>query len=181
MKAAQPGKRIRFFVQDEARLGQQGTLTRVWGPRGSRPTAVRQTEYEWVYLWAAVEPSTGASVAMITPTVNTVLMNQFLAGLSGTLANDQHAILVLDNAGWHVAKALQVPGNITLLLLPPYSPELNSVERLWAWLRSHQLSNRIFADYDELLQETDRAWLTLDESTLKSVCACSWIERASQT
>ncbi len=181
MKQAHPEKRIRYFMQDEARIGQQGTLTRVWACTGSRPTAVRQTEYQWVYLWAAVEPSTGASVAMITPTVNTSLMNQFLEGLSQTLASDEHAILVLDNAGWHVARALQVPANITLLFLPPYSPELNPVERLWAWLRSHQLSNRVFTDYDELLHETDRAWLTLDEQTLKSVCACPWIERASQT
>ena len=181
MKAGHPGKRVRWFVQDEARIGQQGTLTRVWARTGSRPTAVRQTEYEWVYLWAAVEPATGASVAMITPTVNTGLMNRFLAGLSGTLAPDEHAVLVLDNAGWHVGKAVNVPPNVTLLFLPPYSPELNPVERLWAWLRSHCLSNRVYADYDELLRETDRAWLTLDEPTIRSVCACPWIERAVQS
>jgi hypothetical protein len=172
---------VRWFVQDEARIGQQGTLTRVWAKTGSRPTAVRQTEYEWVYLWAAVEPASGASVAMITPTVNTTLMNTFLAGLSGTLAPDEHAVLVLDNAGWHVAKALAVPVNITLLFLPAYSPELNPAEQLWAWLRSHHLANRVYADYDELLRETDRAWLTLDEPTIRSVCACPWIERAIQS
>jgi hypothetical protein len=168
-------------VQDEARIGQQGTLTRVWARTGSRPMAVRQTEYEWVYLWAAVEPATGASVAMITPTVDAGLMNRFLAGLSGTLAPDEHAVLVLDNAGWHVADALEVPANVTLLHLPPYSPELNPVERPWAWLRSHCLSNRVYADYDELLRETDRARLTLDETTIRSVCACPWIERAVQS
>jgi hypothetical protein len=181
VKDGHAGKRVRWFVQDEARVGQQGTLTRVWARTGSRPTAVRQTEYEWVYLWAAVEPASGASVAMITPTVNTALMGTFLAGLSGTLAPDEHAVLVLDNAGWHVARALRIPDNITLLFLPAYSPELNPAERLWAWLRSHQLSNRVFADYDELLRETDRAWLTLSEQTIKSVCACKWIERAIQS
>ena len=166
---------------DQARIGQQGTLTRVWARTNSRPTAVRQSEYQWVYLWAAVEPATGASVAMITPTVDTGLMNKFLAGLSSTLAADEHAILALDNAGWHVAKALSVPQNITLLPLPPYSPELNPVERLWAWLRSHQLSNRIYQDYDDLLNETDRAWLTLDAQTIKSICACPWMQRAIQS
>lgn len=181
MNDAHAGERVRWFVQDEARIGQQGTLTRVWARTGSRPSAVRQTEYEWVYLWAAVEPAGGASVAMITPTVNTGLMSTFLDGLSGTLAPGEHAVLVLDNAGWHVAKALRVPGNVTLLFLPPYAPELNPVERLWAYLRSHQLSNRVYADYDELLRETDRAWLTLSEPTLKSVCACPWIERAIQS
>ena len=67
---------------------------------------------------------------MITPTVDTQLMNTFLAGLSGILAADEHAVLTLDNAGWHVAKALRVPDNITLMPLPAYSPELNPVERL---------------------------------------------------
>jgi transposase len=167
-------------VQDEARIGQQGTLTRVWARTGSRPSAVRQSEYEWVYLWAAVEPATGASVAMITPTVDTGLMNTFLAGLSGTLAPDEHAVLVLDNAGWHVAKALEVPPNVTLLFLPAYSPELNPAERLWAWLRSHHLSNRVYADYQDLLTATDRAWLTLDADTIRSICRCQWIERAVQ-
>jgi len=175
-----PGKRVRWFVQDEARIGQQGTLTRVWARTGSRPSAVRQTEYEWVYLWAAVEPATGASAAMITPTVDTALMQQFLSGLAGTLAPDEHAVLVLDQAGWHVAKALRVPDNLTLLFLPPYSPELNPAERLWAWLRSHQLANRVYANYQELLSETDRAWLALDADTIRSICHCPWIERALQ-
>ncbi len=180
MRANHPNKRIRWFVQDEARIGQQGTLTRVWAATGSRPTWVKQSEYEWVYLWAAVEPATGASIAMITPTVHTDLMNTFLKGLGDTLTADQHAVLVLDNAGWHVARALVIPSNVTLLFLPPYSPELNSIERLWAWLRSHQLSNQIYADYTQLLHETDRAWATLDVARIKSVCACPWIERAIQ-
>jgi transposase len=167
-------------VQDEARVGQQGTLTRVWARRGSRPAAVRQTEYQWVYLWAAVEPASGASVAMLTPDVNTDRMTTFLAGLSGTLAADEQAVLVLDNAGWHVAKALAVPANVTLLFLPPYSPELNPVERVWAYLRSHYLSNRTYADYDDLPAAADAAWLTLDADTLKSICRCRWIERAIQ-
>jgi transposase len=79
-----------------------------------------------------------------------------------------------------VANALKVPQNITLLPLPAYSPELNPAERLWLWLRSHQLSNRIYEDYDELLRETDRAWLTLDTHTIQFICACPWIERAIQ-
>jgi len=165
---------------DEARVGQQGTLTRVWARTGSRPAAVRQTEYEWVYLWAAVEPATGRSVGMITPGVDTALMGTFLAGLSGTLAPGEHAVLALDNAGWHTAKCLAVPENVSLLFLPPYSPELDPVERLWQWLRAHRLSNRAFADYDDLLRGAAAAWDSLHEATIRSVCACSWAERALQ-
>ena len=168
-------------MQDEARVGQQGTLTRVWARTGSRPAAVRQTEYEWVYVWAAVEPATGASVAMITPDVNTGQMNTFLAGLSGALAAGEHAVLVLDGAGWHVAGGPSVPANVTLLRLPPYSPALNPVERVWAYLRSHYLANRAYADYDELLRAADEAWLKLDAGTLETICRCPWIERAIQS
>jgi len=180
VRAARPGKRLRFFFEDEARVGQQGTLTRVRAPTGSRPAAVRQTEYEWVYVWAAVEPATGASVAMVGPTVDTGMMNTFLAGLSGTLAPDEHAVLFLDGAGWHGGKALRVPPDVTLATLPPYSPELNPVERLWRYLRGRYLSNRVYKDYDELLAEAAAAYDRLDAETLKTVCACPWLERAIQ-
>ena len=123
------GGRVRTFVMDEARLGQQGTLTRVWARTGSRPTAVKQTRYECVYLYAAVEPATGESVALLAPNVDAGTFNAFLQMLSAELAADEFAVLVLDNAGWHVAKALAVPANVTLLFLPPYSPELNPAER----------------------------------------------------
>lgn len=66
-----PGKQVEVWFQDEARFGQQGTLTHVWAQKGSRPTAIKQTEYEWVYLFAAVNPVTGDSSAMLAPTVNT--------------------------------------------------------------------------------------------------------------
>ncbi|MCC6429233.1 MAG: IS630 family transposase, partial [Phycisphaerales bacterium] len=136
---------------DEARFGQQGTTTRMWAPTGSRPTAVKQTRYEWVYLYAAVEPSTGASVALQAPSINTGTMNVFLEMLGKELGPNDHAVMIMDPAGWHKARALVVPDNITILYLPPYSPELNPVEQLWAYLRSHFLSNRAYDDYQHLL------------------------------
>ena len=175
MKEQNPGKRIRIFFQDEARIGQQGTLTRVWARRGSRPTAIRQTEYKWAYLWAAVEPVTGQMAAMITPDVNTDRMSQFLHGLSSMLDAGDLAVVVLDNAGWHRAKALKVPSSLVLLPLPPYSPELNPVERLWQWLRSHHLSNRVYADYDDLLHAADTAMASVDAERLRTVCACNYL------
>jgi len=162
---------------DEARFGQQGTLTRMWAPRGSRPTAVKQTRYEWVYLYAAVEPATGVSVALQAPHVNTGTMNVFLEMMSRELGPMDHAVLVMDQAGWHKARKLVVPDNITILYLPPYSPELNPVERLWGYLRSHYLSNRIFEDYQHLLDAGAEAWQRLTPETLRSVCACDYITR----
>lgn len=160
---------------DEARFGQQGTLTRVWARRGSRPTAVKQTRYEWVYLYAAVEPATGSSVALQAPCVNTGTMSVFLGMLSAELEPTDHAVVIMDQAGWHKARALKVPDNITILFLPPYSPELNPIERLWAYLRGHFLSNRAYDDYDHLLDAGAEAWQRLTPQRLRSVCACSYL------
>jgi transposase len=170
-----PGVRVEVWFQDEARVGQQGTLTRVWAERGSRPSAVKQTEYDWCYLFAAVNPLTGASSALVTPTVNTHFMNEHLRFISRDAGEGVHVVLVLDNAGWHVAKALRVPANVTLLYLPPYSPELNPVERVWGFMRSHYLSNRVYRDYDELFGETTSAWNRLDEARLRSITATEWL------
>ena len=166
---------------DEARFGQQGTLTKVWAPTGSRPTAVKQTKYEWVYLYAAVDPLTGASSALLTRHVNTEAMNEFLKILSQEVADDDHVVLVLDQAGWHRSKGLLVPPNITLLHLPPYSPELNPVERLWAYLKSHYLSNRVYVDYDDLIDASGRAYRALTPDLLRSLCAVSWLTPGIQT
>jgi transposase len=179
VKERHPGKRVEVWQQDEARIGQQGTLTRVWGQTGSRPTAVRQTEYEWAYLFAAVNPLTGVSSALITPTVNTHYMNKHLEFIGREAGPDAHVVLVLDQAGWHVAKALVVPANVTLLHLPPYSPELNGAERIWSFMRSHYLSNRLYKDYDELFECIKDAWNRLDPDRLKTLTRAEWIERAA--
>jgi len=171
---------VEVWFQDEARFGQQGTLTRVWAPKGSRPSAVKQTEYEWVYLFASVNPLTGESSAMLVPTVNADYMNEHLRFISEQVGEDRHVVLVMDRAGWHVAKALKVPANITLCLLPPYSPELNPIERVWAYLKSHYLSNRVFADYDELFAAGGAAWNALNEAQLRSICHTEWITHEIQ-
>ena len=174
------GGRARVFFADEARLGQQGTLTRVWARTGSRPTAVKQARYEWVYLYAAVEPATGESVALLAPNVNTGTFNVFLSMLAAEAKPDEHVVLIMDRAGWHKSKALRLPDCVTVLLMPPYSPELNPVENLWHHLRSHYLSNRAYEDYDHLVDAGTEAWRRLTPDVLKSVCACPYIERAGQ-
>lgn len=165
---------------DEARFGQQGTLTRTWARKGSRPTAVKQTRYEWVYLYAAVEPATGASVALQAPQVNTGTMNVFLKMMAAELGPKDHAVLIMDQAGWHRSRELRAPDNITVLYLPPYSPELNPVERLWGYLRSHYLSNRAYDGYRDLLEAGAQAWQQLTPDLLRSVCNCTYLPRGGQ-
>lgn len=172
-----PDKTIEIWLQDECRIGQQGTLTRCWAPTGSRPAAVKQTEYEWIYLFGAVNPLTGASSALLAPTVNTDYMNHHLRFISERAGSDVHVVLVLDQAGWHVAKKLKVPENISLLHLPAYSPELNSIERLWAYLKSHYLSNRAHTDYEDLLNSCRDAWNKITPEQFCTICNTNWIPR----
>jgi transposase len=162
---------------DEARFGQQGTITNVWAQTGSRPTAVRQTKYDWCYLYAAVEPASGASAALIAPNADTGTMNQFLRILDIERKPDEHIVLIMDGAGWHKSKALQLPDGITVLLLPPYSPELNPVENLWHYLRCHYLSNRAYNNYDELFDAGTDAYRRLTPDLIRSVCACPYLKR----
>ena len=102
-------------------------------------------------------------------------MNHHLRFISASVAADVHVVLVLDRAGWHLANDLQVPPNITLLHLPPYSPELNPVERLWAYLRSHYLSNRAYQDYADLFHACGQAWNQLTAQQFCSICRTEWI------
>jgi transposase len=174
------GGKVRVFFMDEARFGQQGTLTNVWAKTGSRPTAVRQTRDEWVYLYAAVEPATGESAALLAPNANTGTMNAFLKIMDSERKPGEHFVLIMDQAGWHKSRDLKLPADITVLLLPPYSPELNPVENLWHYLRSHYLSNRTYDDYDALLAAGTDAYRKLTREVIRTVCACPYIERASQ-
>jgi transposase len=174
-------RRVRTFFMDEARFGQQGTLANVWARRGSRPAVVRQTKYEWCYLYAAVEPATGASAALVAPNVNTGTMNRFLEILAAERQPDEHIVLILDQAGWHQAKDLVIPLGISFLFLPPYSPELNPVENLWHYLRDHYLSNRSYTGYEALVQASTDAYRRLTPAVLKTVCGCPYLQGQTRT
>lgn len=149
----------------------------MWAERGSRPTAVKQTEYEWAYISAAVNPITGEALGVITPDMDTFVMNDLLFNLSRMLGEDRHAVLVWDGAGYHTSGWLEVPENITLLPLPPCSPELNCVERIWLWMRSHDLSNRAYTDQAHVEQAIAESCSRLDAERIKSICRTEWLER----
>lgn len=81
-----------------------------------------------------------------------------LAEVARAIAAGRHAVLLLDQAGWHLSAKLVVPMNITLVPLPPKCPELNPVENIWQFLRDNWLSNRIFTSYENLLDHCCAAW-----------------------
>jgi len=137
---------------------------------------VRQTQYSYVYVIGAACPQTGQAEAIIAPYLDTAIINQFLEQFSRALAPDVQALLVWDGAGYHRAHALVVPDNVTLISLPAYSPELNPIENLWHYLKSHYWSNRAYADYDALFDAAEHAWTTVCLQPLKiqTICAAPY-------
>src|SRR4051794_7509006 len=118
------GKPVEVWFQDEARVGQQGTLTRVWARRGTRPRAPRDRRYAWAYLFGAVCPERAVGAAPVLPYADAEATGLHLAEIGRHVAPGAHGVVVLDRAGWHGAGGLAVPENLTLLPLPSYAPEL---------------------------------------------------------
>ncbi len=175
--AAHPGKRISLWFQDEARMGQKGRTCHRWWLKGQRPPGLCDRRFTWTYIFAAVEPATGASTALVLPEVSTEAMSVFLDRFAAERAPDEHAVLVLDQAGWHGAHALRVPDNLTLVPLPPYAPELNPIERVWLHLRERFLSHRLLDDYDAVVDACCAAWKRLTPERLRSLCHFPYIQQ----
>jgi len=92
--------------------------------------------------------------------------------------SDVHVIMIWDQAGFHTSKSIRLPENVTLVYLPPYSPQLNPIEKLWQYLRKHYWSNRVYADYDALRVAAVEAWqkTCLDKGKVKSICRAKYVE-----
>jgi len=146
--------------------------------RGSRPRAVRQTKYEWLYVIGALCPQTGQSVGLLSPAINTGTINVFFEQFTAEVYDDVHILMVWDQAGFHTSKELKIPQNVTIIPLPAYSPELNPTENLWHYFRSHYWSNRAYAGYDDLRIAAVDAWqkAALNPEIIKSVCRAKYAE-----
>ena len=176
--AAAPGTPVEVWFADEARVGQQGTLTRVWAKRGSRPRAPRDRRYTSAWLFGAVCPDRRTGAAVVMPEVNTDAMEAHLAEISRNVSPGAHAVLVLDGAGWHSSARLRVPGNVSLLPLPRYAPELNPVENVWEYLRQNWLSHRVWESYEAVVAACCEAWnkLMLSPERIASITTRSWAQ-----
>ena len=157
------GTKIEIWFCDEARVGQQNKLTRRWAKTGTRPRATKDLRYMWAYMFGAVCPQRGVGAGLVMPYCNTQAFQDHLNEISGVVESGSHAVLIMDRAGWHTTKKLKVPKNITLLPLPPRSPELNPIENVWQYLKGRYLNNRVFKDYDHIVQACCKAWNALIE------------------
>ena len=146
-----PGTPIEVWFQDEMRVGQKNKLTYRWATKGSRPRAIHDQRTQSTYVFGAVCPELGTGAALVLPACNTETMQLHLNEIATKVTPGAHAILILDQAGWHGAKDLRAPGNISLLPLPPRSPELNPQENIWQFMRANWLSNRVFKSFDDIV------------------------------
>ena len=186
-EAARPDQRVAVWFMDgwtrpaSNRVGRKGRLCHRWWRRGQRPPGYRDQRFASADLFAAVAPGRGAEVALVLPEATAVTMNLFLAEFGRRLPEGVHAALVLDGAGWHGGKELDVPANVTLVPLPPYSPQLNPVERVWLYLRERSLSLRVFADQRAIVDACCAAWnrLAAEPGRLRSLCDQPWIRKVT--
>ena len=149
------------------RVGQKNGLVRQWARTGTRPRQPKDQRYQSAYIFGAICPARGTGAAVVMPKANTDAMQRHLDEISRRVRRQSHAVLLLDRAGWHTTGALAVPANITLVFLPPRSPELNPAENIWQYLRQNHLSNRVFATYDDILEAACQAWNRLIDKPSK--------------
>lgn len=173
---ASVGARLRVMFQDEGRFGRISTPRRCWAPRGMRPDVPAQIVREYTYAYAAVSPHDGAMDSLILPQVSERAMSIFLREVSRRYP-DEFILMVMDGAGWHKAKALEVPGNMALMFLPPYSPQLNPVEHIWESIRENGFRNEVFNSIEAVENQLVHSLTALeaDPESVASMTGFPWI------
>lgn len=164
------------MFQDEGRFGLLGCPRRCWAPRHVRPVVGARLQRKYLYAFAAVSPSDGTLDSLILPWVNAETMSLFLAEVAARHA-DEFIVMVMDQAGWHIAGHLQVPTNMRLVFLPPYSPDLNPAEHLWEALREDWFANTVFHDLDAVEDALydGLAALEANPQRVQSMTGFNWI------
>jgi transposase len=167
-RRAYPEAAVELWSSDEHRVGLQPILKVVWAPKGQRPAAVVRPRYEWLYVVAFVHPEGGETSFWLVPAINAAIFSALLFAFAEERGVGAHKrlLLVLDQAGWHGADAVEVPEGMTLVFLPPYSPELQPAEHLWE-LTDEPLANRCFESMSELEEVLVRRCRLLGEQTQK--------------
>lgn len=168
------------MFQDEGRFGLLGTPRRCWAPRGTRPVVGARLERKYLYAFSAVSPHDGVLDSLVLPWVNAETMSLFLSEVAQRHA-DEFIVMVMDQAGWHIAGNLAVPQNMRLIFLPPYSPELNPAEHLWKSLREDCFANHVFANLDGVERALTNGLVALEADPIRtrSMTGFKWITSIS--
>ena len=160
-------------AQDEGRFGRINIPKKSWCPKPQRPKVARQIVRQAVYAYTFVCPEKAKTTSLILPYPNTEMMNLFLKQVSKDFKNYK-IIIQVDQAAWHKSKTLKIPKNIALVEQPPYSPELNPVEQIWAEIREKFLDNKLFESMDILTEKLSEALKEIDRYGKKLVSLTSF-------
>jgi transposase len=168
------GKPLKILAFDEARFGLINWHRRRYCPKGFRPPYKVRHAYKWTYLYAAIDPTTGESLCLYLPGMDSLCLEAFLKHL-GEAYSDHHLLVVLDGAPSHTSSQITLPENVSLMRFLAYSPELNPVERWFQEFR-RALSNKIFETVEPLQEALTKAlepyWRDL--ARLRSLTGFSW-------
>ena len=184
LKRAHPGAEVQLWAEDEARLGLKPVIRRVWAPVGKRPIARFKRGYKWTYLYGFVRPESGEVYWLILPTVNVELFSMALDEFAKEVGagEEKRVLLVVDRAGWHTGKEVEVPEGIHLeLFLPSGSPELlQPAERLWP-LTNEAVANETFEEIEEIEEALmERCVELLDQTeTIRDLTNYHWWPQAA--
>ena len=174
--AAARGRPLRVMFADKARFGRINHPRPCWAPAKVRPAVASQLVREYIYLYGAVCPKDWACAYLVMPTSNTECFQVFLDCLSRKFARS-HILLVLDGAPNHRCRDLVLPDNISLLFLPPYSPELNPKENVWREIREKIFKNHALKSIDAVRAKLEQAILYLEHNPdiVKSITGFPYI------
>ena len=169
---AKPWRRLSRLGRSRRSMEWSGGDGRTWRNGSSKNTAFRLMSRAWAgscghWVSSSYRPGHVIMDKTSLPRCNTQAMQWHLEEISSQVSPGAHAILIVDRAGWHTTGKLDIPTNITLLPLPPKSPELNPVENIWQFMRDNWLSNRIFNSFDEIVAICCEAWNRLIDQPWK--------------
>lgn len=162
------------MFEDEAGFGRINKPKYCWCPKGERPSVPCHHIREYRYAYGAVEPYTGESYFLVLPYSNTSCMNIFLSKLSEQYPDDV-ILLCCDGAAWHKANALEIPSNIVLFFIPPYTPEMNPIEQIWKEIRKRGFRNEVFPTLEKVVDRLCSSICSLTTDTIRSITARKWI------
>lgn len=178
LKQAHPQRQLEVWAEDEARLGLKPVVRRVWARRGQRPRSNGQRKFVSRWVFGFVHPATGRSWCQLLPQANTPRMTEAVADFArwADPTDTKLLVVLVDNAGWHVAKSLQLPANVVLHRLPPCTPELQPAEPLWPLVRE-VLANRFLKDLEEVerLVRTRCDWLANQPEVVRGAVGFQWL------
>lgn len=164
------------MFQDEARFGRIQEPHRCWSMKGVRPLVGQQLVREYIYIYGAISPKDGGADFLILPALDQDCFALFLRELSLRYP-EEYILIFCDGASAHHTQSIEVPGNIMVHKLPPYSPELNPTENIWDDMREKWFKNKAFKSITAVIEQLEKAALFYEnhQAICKSISNFSWI------